>query len=104
MSTDLFKTAGTSPPQNSHVTNHAGPAVSSGSSPGPEPTSKPDFLVRSEGTIWLFTPQTPAAFDFLENHISPESTYWGLALVVEHRYVKGLLCGLIEHDLKAVRE
>ena len=72
---------------------------------GSSPTEKPvfDFAVRDEGTIWLFIPQTPAAFEFLTDHIQPDAIYFGPSLAVEHRYVYDLLIGLREHGLRAVR-
>ncbi len=62
-----------------------------------------DFVVRDEGTIWLFTPLTPAALQFLSDHIQEDAQYFGDSLAVEHRYVYDLLLGLREHGLKAVR-
>jgi hypothetical protein len=63
-----------------------------------------DFIVRDEGTIWLFTPLTPAAFEFLADHIQSDAHYFGQSLAVEHRFVYDLLIGLREHGLKAVRQ
>ncbi len=62
-----------------------------------------DFVVRGEGSIWLFTPLTPAAFEFLSEHIREDAQYFGESLVVEHRYVYELLLGLREHGLKTVK-
>jgi hypothetical protein len=62
-----------------------------------------DFAVRDEGTIWLFTPLTPSALQFLSEHIQGDAQYFGDSLAVEHRYVNDLLLGLSEHGLKAVR-
>ena len=62
-----------------------------------------DFIVRDEGTIWLFTPLTPAALQFLSEHIQEDSQYFGHLLAVEHRCVEGLLVGLQENGLWAVR-
>ena len=62
-----------------------------------------DFVVRDEGTIWLFTPLTPVALRFLSEHIQDDAQYFGDSLVVEHRYVEDLLLGLSEHGLEAVR-
>jgi len=61
-----------------------------------------DFVVRDEGTIWLFTPLTPAALQFLSKHIQEDAQYFGDSLAVEHRYVEALLHGLQEHGLMAV--
>ncbi len=74
----------------------------SGSSPTEKPTT--DFAIRDEGTIWLFIPQIPAAFEFLSEHIQNDAQYLGPSLAVEHRYVYELLTGLREHGLRAVRE
>lgn len=64
--------------------------------------SEIDFVVRDEGTIWLFTPLTPAALQFLSEHIQKDVQFFGDSLAVEHRYVYDLLIGLREHGLKAV--
>jgi hypothetical protein len=62
-------------------------------------TPSVDFLLRDEGTIWLFTPLTPAALQFLSEHIQGDPQYFGDSLAVEHRYVSDLIVGLREHDL-----
>jgi hypothetical protein len=62
-----------------------------------------DFVVRDEGTIWLFTPLTPAALQFLSEHIQQDVQYFGDSLAVKHRYVEGLLHGLQGQGLKVVR-
>jgi hypothetical protein len=77
------------------------PPRSSSSSPTENPVF--DFAVRDEGTIWLFTPQTAAAFDFLSEHIQEDAQYFGYSLAVEHRFVHDLLVGLRDHGLEAVR-
>lgn len=59
-----------------------------------------DFVVRDEGTIWLFTPLTPRALQFLSEYIQEDAQYFGDSLAVEHRYVEGLLHGLREHGMK----
>jgi len=83
------------------MSSHNDSFVASGSSPTERPVF--DFAVRGEGTIWLFTPQSAAAFDFLSEHIQEDAQYFGPSLVVEHRFVYELLIGLREHGLKAVR-
>ena len=83
------------------MSSHFDSFVASGSSPTERPIF--DFVVRDEGTIWLFTPLTPAAFEFLSEYIQNDAQYFGDSLAVEHRYVYDLLIGLREHGLKAVR-
>jgi hypothetical protein len=41
--------------------------------------------------------------EFLSEHIQDDAQYFGDSLAVEHGYVQGLLNGLQEHGLKAVR-
>jgi hypothetical protein len=62
-----------------------------------------DFVVRDEGTIWLFTPLTPAALRFLCEHIQEDAQYFGDSLVVEHRCVEGLLVGMKELGRSSTR-
>ena len=83
------------------MSSHNDSFVASGSSPTEKSTF--DFAVCDEGTIWLFTPLSPAAFDFLSEHIQPGAQYLGPSLAVEHRFVYDLLIGLREHGLRAVR-
>lgn len=63
-----------------------------------------DFVVSDQGTIWLFTPLTSAASQFLSEHIQNDAQYFGPSLAVEHRFVYDLLIGLRDHGLRAVRE
>jgi hypothetical protein len=62
-----------------------------------------DFVLRYPRPIWLFTPLTPAASQFLSENIKEAAQYFGDSLAVEHRYVEGLLLVLAEHGLRAVR-
>jgi hypothetical protein len=67
------------------------------------PLQTVDFVVRPEGSIWLFTPQSPNALSFLAEFISEDAIYWGPSLVCEHRYVYDLLVGLRHHGLTTER-
>jgi len=53
-----------------------------------------DILIRDEGTIFLFIPQTEEAEDWLVDHT--DGTWFSGALVVEHRYLTDLAVGLAE--------
>lgn len=53
-----------------------------------------DVLVRSEGSIFLLTPMTDAAREWISNHIPEDAQYMGRSLVVEHRYVADIVAGM----------
>lgn len=52
----------------------------------------PDITVRNEGSIFLLTPRTTDATEFLE--VNTDGQWFGASLVVEHRYVADLVTGL----------
>jgi hypothetical protein len=49
-----------------------------------------DFAVQNHGSIFLFQPLTPVAQEWIDEHISDDASYFGDALVVEHRYVESI--------------
>lgn len=49
----------------------------------------PDFTIENHGTLFLFTPLTPAAREWINENVE-EPRFWGNALVVEHRYARPL--------------
>ena len=53
----------------------------------------PDALVRNEGTIFLFSPLTSAAKQWIDENVRPNAQWFGNALVVEHRYAADLAAG-----------
>ena len=55
-----------------------------------ETETKPDVLVRNEGTVFLFCPLTPRAKEWIDAHVRSDAHWFGNALVVEHRYAWGL--------------
>ena len=60
---------------------------------------KVDVTVRNEGTLFLFTPETAEAKQWIDEHVSGESQWFGKALVVEHRFAEDLACGMLEAGL-----
>lgn len=56
---------------------------------------RPDFNIRNEGTIVLFTPNTDRAKQWIAENVAEDSSWLGPALVVEHRYAGPLLEGII---------
>jgi len=59
----------------------------------------PDLIVRDEGTLFLFCPLTPRAKAWIDQHVQEDSTWYGDALVVEHRYAFALAFGIKEAGL-----
>jgi hypothetical protein len=64
-----------------------------------DPTSDIDVHVRNEGAIFLFTPITPRAKQWIAANVQSEAQWFGQALVVEHRYALGLAVGMRDAGL-----
>jgi len=62
-----------------------------------------DFQFQNEGTLGILWPLTPAAEDWVFNHLPADVTRWGRnGVVIEHRYVDDILFG-IQNDGLTVR-
>ena len=59
----------------------------------------PDFLVRNEGTLFLFCPLTTRAKRWIDKHVQSDALWFGSALVVEHRFALGLAEGMKDAGL-----
>lgn len=60
-----------------------------------------DFSVSADGpwaTIYLLTPNSDSAKEWVDDNIAI-ATYFGNAVVVEHRYIEHLLRGILEDGL-----
>lgn len=53
-----------------------------------------DYTFENHGSIWLCRPRTTRALKHLRREVSSEATWFGPALVVEPRYLDGLVDGL----------
>jgi len=53
-----------------------------------------DIAVQDEGSVVLFHPNTPAAREWLDEHVQEDAQWFGNALVVEHRYADELVRGI----------
>ncbi len=58
-----------------------------------------DVLVSCEGTIFLFTPITPRAKEWICASVQPDAQWLGASLAVEHRYAADLAAGMHEAGL-----
>ncbi len=59
----------------------------------------PDLIVRDAGTLFLFCPLTPRARAWIDEHVQADATWYGNALVVEHRYAWALAIGMNDAGL-----
>lgn len=62
-----------------------------------------DFLVQDEGSIVLVRPVTQAAQTWVAAHIPEDATWFGGAVVVEHRYAFDVLSGIVADGLAVSR-
>ncbi len=65
---------------------------------GTMPKQHTDVTVENHGSLVLVRPETDAATDWLNENVT-ECVWFAGALVVEPRYVEGLLLGMAEEGL-----
>jgi hypothetical protein len=61
-----------------------------------------DFEVQNHGSIFLLCPLTDSAREWMNEHLpvdSPETQFWGEAIVIEPRYVAPIVDGIIRDGL-----
>lgn len=64
-----------------------------------------DFAVRDEGTLWVFSPQTPAAHAFAKGGLGLASWQWlGDVFCIEHRIAPDLVERLRAEGWRVVGE
>jgi len=54
-----------------------------------------DFEVRNEGSIYLLRPMTDAAKAWCDEHLPEDAPMFGNAYVVEHRFIRGVVEGIL---------
>lgn len=60
-----------------------------------------DVIVENHGSIFVVQPLTAAGREWIEEHVQSEPYQWlGGGLCVEHRYVAGLVDGMIDAGLE----
>jgi len=60
----------------------------------------PDVLIANDFSVFVFTPLTPAAKQWVAENVQSESWQWlGASLVVETRYAWGLAEGMLADGL-----
>lgn len=65
-----------------------------------EKETLPDITVNGGGTVYLVTPQTQRAADWVGENVAEEAMWFGDSLVVEHHYIEDLVFGMREEGLE----
>lgn len=59
-----------------------------------------DMTFANHGSITIMTPLTPAAHDWVSEHIPEDAMTWGPSgIVIEHRYVLDIMQGVLSDGL-----
>lgn len=61
-----------------------------------------DVVVTNHGTIILFEPRTEAAREWIDEHVTGETTWFAGALAVEPRFADDLAAGMLGDGLEVV--
>jgi hypothetical protein len=62
----------------------------------------PDFEVSNCGSLFLLHPLNPTAKAWMQEHLpvdSPETQFWGEAIVIEPRYLEPIIEGILADGL-----
>lgn len=63
----------------------------------------PDFEVSNHGTIYIFTPLSSAAHNWVAEFLSKDAQRWAGGVVIEHRYISDVVIGAQHGGLSMVR-
>ena len=58
-----------------------------------------DLHLDNHGTISVLYPATPAADSWVEDHLPAAAIFWGTGVVIEHRFVRDIVVGIVEAGL-----
>ncbi len=53
-----------------------------------------DFMLSGGGSVFVLTPLTTQAAEWIDDHIDPNAQSWGGGVVIEHRYVDDIVDGI----------
>jgi hypothetical protein len=81
------------------MSSHSDSFVASGSSP----TSSLDFICSEHGSLYLLRPLNQTARLWIENYIHPGHQTFADSVVIEHRYIQGILVALYDDSLDVAR-
>jgi hypothetical protein len=63
----------------------------------------PDVEVSCHGSIYIFTPLTPAAREWVAEFLPEDAQQWAGGTVVEHRFIAEIILGARRDGLSVVR-
>ncbi len=64
-----------------------------------EAVMRADFTVQDEGTIFLLTPVSDLAVDWVDSHLPQDAQHFGDSILVEHRYISDIVAGIQDDGL-----
>jgi hypothetical protein len=70
-----------------------GANVSRSTFPRKAAVATPDFEVSGGGSIYIFTPLTPDARDWVAEFLPEDAQRWAGGVVIEHRYISDVVAG-----------
>ena len=59
-----------------------------------------DFNVSNHGSIFLLQPLTERATQWCKQHLPEDRQMWGASTVVEHRYIRDIVQGIIDDGMR----
>jgi hypothetical protein len=59
-----------------------------------------DLLVRDGGSVYLLRPTSRNGCRWLKEHTPADAIWFAGALVVEHRYIRDILAGVVRDGLR----
>ena len=80
-----------------------GANVSRSTFPRKAAVATPDFEVSGGGSIYILTPLTPAARDWVAEFLPEHAQQWAGGVVIEHRYVLDVVAGAQRDGLSVVQ-
>jgi len=63
------------------------------------PVNNSDFIVTDHFTIFLLTPLTESAIDWVSEHLPPDALRFGDSIAVEHRFIGDIIDGVQQDGL-----
>lgn len=65
-----------------------------------ESARQADVQITREGSIFLFTPLTDAAREFIEERVQADAHWWAGSLVIDQHYALDLARGMADDGLR----